>query len=209
VSAYKLESGTYEAPKYEAKDLYVPSVSPVSYGYKAVEYDHYTPEETYDVYKRTYGYAYPAKSDKKVQYAPPKSYEIEPASHNHAHYDDVCDSTYDDACGCGCGTHGYEEPKADDYVEDEYVAEKDDYSLLDRALSYAHGRAYCEPGKSCAAPQVYSRAHLAGPGYASAMPVYGRSFGHGAGLSTMGGHGYGDYSFHGPVYGQGWGHLPY
>ena len=109
--------------------------------------------------------------------------------HGCAHGDDVCNMT-------------------DEYIEEEYV-EPEPVDKFAKALSWAHGWKTCQTeGRdaygqttgahgqyTCQGPAVYSRAHLQNPYMLNwnTWPVYGASWGHGRGLETMGGHGYGDH----------------
>lgn len=139
---------------------------------------------------------------------------------------------------CECEEHGYcQNGDCDDLCElsHPYSEEREEpekktkIDIFAKALSWAHGHKTCQNygqdayGQdtgaynqyTCQGPSVYSRAHMENP-YArqfNTWPVYGASWGHGRGLETMGGHGYGDQTQHGYInngYGRpaGWGHLP-
>lgn len=72
----------------------------------------------------------------------------------------------------------------DEYVEEEYVEPYEEPSLLEKALSYAHGHKKINPYNHWE-PTIYSRAHLAGPDHRYVEPVYGMLHGYG---NPYGGH---------------------
>jgi hypothetical protein len=173
------------------------------------------PEPVYEGWKREepkLAYDYLKKSKKTVTYAPVHQYKPvpEPVVAEYVapepEYVDEAKEYVDDEYA----EDVYDE---DSYVEDEYVEpveepeyveepkEEKKYSIMDRALSYAHGNKYG------ADPQgykgSYSRAHLAGHGRTYQPQMYGS---HGEAAQS-----YGGYAHQTPGYGHqphGYGHQP-
>jgi hypothetical protein len=164
------------------------------------------PEPVYEGWKREepkLAYDYLKKSKKTVTYAPVHQYKPvpEPVVAEYVapepEYVDEVKEYVDDMYA----EDVYDE---DTYAEDEYVEpveepeyveepkeEKKKYSIMDRALSYAHGNKYG------ADPQgykgSYSRAHLPGPGRTYQPQMYGS---HGEAAQS-----YGGYAHQTPGYG--------
>jgi hypothetical protein len=229
---------TYDAPKYEpiwsapSYQYELPEVKSYEPVYEAAPYSNtwrdsiekYRPSKPEPVYEEPCGYEhkyydlgydYLKKSGKTVQYAAAKktAYEVPLYIEEFdcgrggciADKDEVedCDGHYDEY------TNEYAEPVA---APVEHVVEEDEPSLLERALSYAHGLKFA--GCTHREPASHSRAHLAGHNTHFVNPQYSRARGHGGvsqvqdapvdyGYESYGG--YGGYTGYGS-YGLGYGH---
>ena len=173
-------------------------------------------EPVYEGYKREepkLAYDYLKKSTKTVSYAPVHQYDPvpEPVVVEYVapepEYVDEAKEYVDDEYA----EDVYDE---DTYAEDEYVEpveepeyveepkeEKKKYTIMDRALSYAHGNKYGADPRGYKGS--YSRAHLPGPGRTYQPQMYGS---HGEAAQA-----YGGYAHQTPGYGHqphGYGHQP-
>ena len=206
----KLPEAVYHAPVYEA--------APVKKAYKEPEPVYEEPEEEYYGYvapKLAYDYLKP--SCKKVEYVDMSKIRQQYVDTYECgdHYDEenYVDGEYEEDYDEDYEGDEYDEDYEGDEYEDEEYVEEDTYeepSLLEKALSYAHGHKKINPYNHWE-PTIYSRAHLAGPDTRYVEPVYGMLNGYG---NPYGGYNTGyqqqypgaEYGYAAPAMDYGYGH---
>merc|ERR1712037_35792 len=200
----KLPEAKYVAPVYEAAPVVkkVKEPEPVYEEPEPVYQGYVAPKLAYDFLKPSCRkVSYVDMSKIKQQYV--DTYECGD-HYDEENYVDGEEEEYDE---------DYDGEEYDDEYEDEEYVEEEHYeepSLLEKALSYAHGHKKVNPYNHWE-PTIYSRAHLAGKNTRYVEPVYGMLNGYG---NPYGGYNTGyqqqhpgaDYGYGAPAMDYGYGH---